>query len=73
MLCVSALLGACRDERRRDDPVGRVRVVFKHQPLWGDPGVFRAVLRDHARENPGVDVVVYDGGQDRYPMLVSVE
>ena len=23
--------------------------------------------------HPGVDVVVYDGGQDRYPLLVAVE
>ena len=25
------------------------------------------------RTHPGVDVVVYDGGQDRYPLLVAVE
>ena len=25
------------------------------------------------RAHPGVDVVVYDGGQDRYPLLVAVE
>ena len=26
-----------------------------------------------AAEHPSVDVVVHDGGQDRYPLLVSVE
>jgi DAK2 domain fusion protein YloV len=26
-----------------------------------------------ARTHPGVDVVVYEGGQDRYPLLVAVE
>jgi dihydroxyacetone kinase-like predicted kinase len=25
------------------------------------------------RTHPGVDVVVYEGGQDRYPLLVAVE
>ena len=25
------------------------------------------------REHPHVDVVVYDGGQERYPLLLSVE
>ncbi len=25
------------------------------------------------RAHPGVDVVVYEGGQDRYPLLVAVE
>ena len=24
-------------------------------------------------EHPGVDVIVYDGGQERYPLLLSVE
>jgi dihydroxyacetone kinase-like predicted kinase len=24
-------------------------------------------------EYPGVDVVIYDGGQDRYPLLLAVE
>jgi dihydroxyacetone kinase-like predicted kinase len=26
-----------------------------------------------AGEHPTVDVVVYDGGQDRYPLLIGVE
>ena len=25
------------------------------------------------REHPGVDVLVYDGGQERYPLLLGVE
>ncbi len=24
-------------------------------------------------EHPGVDVLVYDGGQERYPLLLAVE
>jgi dihydroxyacetone kinase-like predicted kinase len=37
------------------------------------PGLGRA-LEEHLRAaHPGVEVVSYDGGQDRYPLLVGVE
>src|SRR5437763_2648392 len=29
-------------------------LVFKHQPLWGDPAPFRALLDAFRRENPGL-------------------
>jgi multiple sugar transport system substrate-binding protein len=34
-----------------------VRLVLKHQPLWGDAAPFHALLRDFERANPGVTVV----------------
>ncbi|MDO9455460.1 DAK2 domain-containing protein, partial [Nocardioides sp.] len=37
----------------------------------GDLGERAAAWLDH--EHPTVDVVVYDGGQERYPLLLSVE
>jgi dihydroxyacetone kinase-like predicted kinase len=41
----------------------------------GDPeGVLAARCAAYVEDRyPAVDVVVYDGGQDRYPLLMSVE
>jgi hypothetical protein len=36
-------------------------------------GLARAVAAYLASEHPTVDVVVYDGGQERYPLLLGVE
>jgi multiple sugar transport system substrate-binding protein len=41
------------DER----PPGKVRLVFKHQPLWGDPAAFRGILQQFEREHGDVEVV----------------
>ncbi|GAB2668483.1 DAK2 domain-containing protein [Kribbella swartbergensis] len=38
-----------------------------------DPGLVQAVERHVRRNRKDVDVVVYDGGQDRYPLLIGVE
>jgi len=38
-----------------------------------DPGLVEAVERHVRRHRKDVDVVVYDGGQDRYPLLIGVE
>ena len=39
----------------------------------GDPGLVTAVVQ-HLREGrPDLDTVVYDGGQERYPLLIAVE
>ncbi|MGW7686894.1 DAK2 domain-containing protein [Kribbella sp. NPDC054772] len=38
-----------------------------------DPGLADAVERHVRRQRKDVDVVVYDGGQDRYPLLIGVE
>jgi DAK2 domain fusion protein YloV len=38
-----------------------------------DAGLAGAVERHVRRERKDVDVVVYDGGQDRYPLLIGVE
>jgi hypothetical protein len=37
------------------------------------PGLVDAVERHVRRNRKDVDVVVYDGGQDRYPLLIGVE
>jgi multiple sugar transport system substrate-binding protein len=29
-------------------------LVLKHQPLWGDPAPFHALLDEFRRENPGI-------------------
>jgi len=38
-----------------------------------DPALAGAVERHVRRQRKDVDVVVYDGGQDRYPLLIGVE
>ena len=39
----------------------------------GDPALVHAVV-EHLRESkPHLDTVVYDGGQERYPLLIAVE
>ena len=38
-----------------------------------DPGLVVALERHVRRNRKDVDVVVYDGGQDRYPLLIGVE
>jgi dihydroxyacetone kinase-like predicted kinase len=38
-----------------------------------DPGLVEVVERHVRRHRKDVDVVVYDGGQDRYPLLIGVE
>lgn len=35
-------------------PGGPVRIVLKHQPLFGDPAPFAALLERFRRENPGI-------------------
>jgi len=52
--------GACKGRGQGDGearPSGPIRVVFKHQPLWGDPAPFRDLLTSFEREHPGVRVV----------------
>jgi multiple sugar transport system substrate-binding protein len=54
-----ALLG-CRLERAGPASSvegGRTRLVFKHQPLWGDPSAFRELIASFERANPEVEVV----------------
>ena len=38
-----------------------------------EPGLVDALERHVRRNRKDVDVVVYDGGQDRYPLLIGVE
>lgn len=45
------------DRRDPPRPPGKLRLVLKHQPLWGDPAAFRALLAGFEREEPDVDLV----------------
>ena len=38
-----------------------------------DPQLVRAVVRHLRERRPEVDTVVYEGGQERYPLLIAVE
>lgn len=52
-LVVIAALNSCA--RPSPPPQqGRVRLVFVHQPLWGDPAPFNALLDSFRREHPEV-------------------
>jgi multiple sugar transport system substrate-binding protein len=37
-------------------PPGKLRIVFKHQPLWGDPTAFRELLAAFERESGDVEI-----------------
>ncbi len=52
-------LGACerREQGGNTRPAGPIRLVFKHQPFWGDPKPFRDLLAAFERAHPGVEVV----------------
>jgi uncharacterized protein len=39
----------------------------------GDPRLVETVVRHLRERRPDVDTVVYDGGQERYPLLIAVE
>ncbi len=47
------VLGGC--SRKRAGKPGRI--VFKHQPLWGDPGPFRELLARFISAHPGCELV----------------
>ena len=48
------LAAACSRSARETPDSGRLRLVLKHQPLWGDPAPFHAFLDRFRRENPDV-------------------
>lgn len=48
--------GGC-EKAPRERPSGRVRVVFKHQPLGGDPGPLRRLLTSFEQAHPEIEVV----------------
>ena len=39
------------------EPTGPLQIVFKHQPLWGDPAPFRELLAGFERSDGGARVV----------------
>jgi multiple sugar transport system substrate-binding protein len=63
-LSASAVLGsACRKSteagagaKRQTRGEGKPRVVLKHQPFWGDPEPFRAILQAFERDQGDVEV-----------------
>ena len=49
-------------------------IPFSDTLGWTDPAdLARRSARWVEEHHPHVDVVVYDGGQERYPLLLSVE
>jgi multiple sugar transport system substrate-binding protein len=51
-------LAACaRGGDGAERAAGRIRLVFKYQPLWGDPAVLRALLGAFERDAPDVEIV----------------
>ena len=58
-LAAAAFWGCRGPAAEKDDearPPGPLRIVFKHQPLWGDPAPFRGLLAAFERE-AGVEIV----------------
>jgi multiple sugar transport system substrate-binding protein len=49
-------LWACAPPRGDGARPARTRIVFKHQPLWGDPAVLRGLIAQFSDENPDVEV-----------------
>src|SRR6266550_3450349 len=49
LVCIS-----CGRRAAPPPPQGPVTVVFRHQPLWGDPAPFHSFLDRFRRENPDV-------------------
>ncbi|MEZ4293954.1 MAG: ABC transporter substrate-binding protein [Polyangiaceae bacterium] len=59
-LFAASLSGCGRSSGKGDEPprpAGKLRIVFKHQPLWGDPAPFRELLADFERQSGDVEVV----------------
>src|SRR5919201_282154 len=55
MRALGALLLVCATCARPVAPTGApLTVVFRHQPLWGDPAPFHAFLDRFRKENPDV-------------------
>jgi multiple sugar transport system substrate-binding protein len=77
-LAACALLGAAACARpAATQPRGPVRIVLKHQPLFGDPTPFAALLERFRRDNPGIALEdeALPGGSDaaRQFYLTSLE
>lgn len=53
----AAASGCRRQEATREGQAGRTRLVFKHQPLWGDPRPFHELLARFERDNPDLELV----------------
>lgn len=51
------VVGGCWRSSDEAGAGGRTRIVFKFQPLWGDPKPFRELLAQYERANPDVELV----------------
>lgn len=54
---LALVLGAGCQPREPESSAGRPRLVFRHQPLSGDPAPFHALLADFQRQHPEVELV----------------
>lgn len=59
LIAVLIFAAGCRKEdvAQQTAPPGKIRLVLKQQPLWGEPEHFRALLTQFEREHPDVEVV----------------
>ncbi|WP_375755748.1 ABC transporter substrate-binding protein [Corallococcus exercitus] len=58
LVALGLVVGAgCRRSSEEAGTGGRTRIVFKFQPLWGDPKPFRELLAQYERANPDVELV----------------
>ncbi|MEO7093633.1 MAG: ABC transporter substrate-binding protein [Polyangiales bacterium] len=62
VLALATLIGGifvagCRRSGETLGASGKPRLVFAHQPMWGDPAPLRALLDDFARSHPDVELV----------------
>jgi len=51
------ILGCAQGEKQDTGASERVRLVFKHGRIAGDPRLFHQLLRDFEQQNPGITVV----------------
>jgi uncharacterized protein len=52
---------------------GAAEMVTLVSGCEGDPALVTAVVQHLRQGRPDLDTVVYDGGQERYPLLIAVE
>jgi multiple sugar transport system substrate-binding protein len=56
-LALLVALSGCPRRGETLGPTGKPRLVFAHQPMWGDPAPLRALIDGFAREHPEIDLV----------------
>lgn len=55
-LLLALCVAGCEGADRPTSAPGRTRIVFVHQPLWGEPTAFRALLAAFSAANPDIEL-----------------